>query len=111
MYNVAFDRYTNFRLNFMKSAKPKRPRMTRDISIEEFGRAWFDLLGRPGIAAACWELAEEEGISLEVLMLQTLVAAYRQSKRPLPEAIRDHIATHPDIPDAKRRNLLENSLQ
>jgi CO dehydrogenase/acetyl-CoA synthase alpha subunit len=94
----------------------KKPRTThrgsaRDITMQEFAKEWFELLARPQVAKACKEIADEEGVSFEFLMCESLVDVYHKHGKPLPPDIRDYIMNHPDIPDAKRAGLLKADLR
>jgi hypothetical protein len=84
---------------------PKKKRRD-DIPVEEFTEAWFEILSRPGVAKAVKALANEDGVSLDVMMCKTIANSYHQRGKPLPPKLREYITKHPDIPDAIRKNLL-----
>src|ERR1700744_6090144 len=93
-----------------RKRQKKHSPLTGDPPIEEFTEAWLETLARPGIAKDIKALADQEGISVDVLMCETISDGYHKRRKPLPPKLREYITKHPDMPEAKRRQLLTRDL-
>src|SRR3954467_10972192 len=90
--------------------RPKKMQYTDDVSVEDFAEAWMEMLGRPEFGRAVKQIAEEDSVSLDVMMCRVVAEEYHRRGFPLPPKLRDYIAEHPDMPDGIRKALLKPDL-
>lgn len=103
--------YNHYAMRKSRRKRRKKYQLTDDLPVDEAIDAMMEIFGeRPAVAKAAKALADAEGVSLEVFYWRAVANHLHERGAPLPPKIRKHIAEHPDMPEALRKQLLTRDL-
>jgi hypothetical protein len=108
---MRFQPYNHHAMRNPRLRRLKKYKITDDLPVDEAINAMIDVLGeRPSLAKDAKARADAEGLSLDAWLWKAAANELHDRGVPLPPKFRKHIAEHPDMPDALRRQLLTRDL-
>jgi hypothetical protein len=101
----------------MRKSRPNRPehRKSRNSSTyidpELITRVAFDAMSKPGIAEELREIANKEGITLDIVRDTLVAMTLRHLGQPVPPELRGHLsANYPSMGQVLRKLIIKPDL-